>query len=204
MSENKIVKVLRKNCEDFSGNCHACMKAKDAHCGWCITNERCVEKNECDSKMSHWLPSVRNQCLQLKLKEESHYGVNLENKLIIYKDVYFEPQQEGSEGKTCKLNDKNLPSEDRSDHVRCTIDLTSRSANSYTIGNQTLSIWMNNRQLASTELVFYRCSVIDRCGECVAEGIKQCYWCVDEGKCTYASGDCSVKNVCIKFYLVMV
>ncbi|XP_048741622.2 plexin-A4-like isoform X2 [Ostrea edulis] len=195
MSQNKIVKVLRKNCEDFSGNCHACMKAKDAHCGWCITNERCVEKSECDSKMNHWLPSVRNQCLQLKLKEKSH-GVNLDNvnQLIIYKNVYFEPQQEDSEGRTCKLNDKNLPSNDSSDHVQCTIDITpSRSSKSYTIGNQTLSIWLNNRQLASTELVFYRCSVIDRCGECVEGSIKQCYWCVDEGKCKY-SRDCSVMN----------
>jgi hypothetical protein len=43
---------------------------------------RCVEKSECENKLNYWLPSIRNQCLQLTLRDESSYGVSLDRKLV--------------------------------------------------------------------------------------------------------------------------
>nr|XP_034305137.1 plexin-B2 isoform X1 [Crassostrea gigas] len=206
MSQNKIVKLLQETqCGQYSDNCQQCMNVRDANCGWCVTSNRCTSKMECASVATdYWLPSVKNQCLSLELKDHpSGYAYKLDQTTKpVTLSVTFVPPLETNENMTCRLGGRLIPKDITPGQIQCTIPGETRSRRteriSYIEGDIPLQILLNGNVIAERQILFYRCSRFPSCGKCIEQERTDCYWCTEKALCKPGRGICRYNKAIYK------
>ncbi|XP_052781274.1 plexin-A1-like isoform X1 [Mya arenaria] len=157
---------------DFSGR-------KNPLCGWCVFKQRVTLKSECSTKKNHWL-SPLGSCLSANLHPKAVSINHSTSNVTINISIPYLPTESGSEYK-CSFGDtEEVNAQQFGEIFSC--QLRMKTEHSY----EMLKFKVNTTVIAEEKFLFYDCSKVLKCGECVnipGEASEDCVWCPLKGEC---------------------
>ncbi|KAM8820267.1 plexin-B2 [Eudromia elegans] len=66
MTTDKVYRLPVQDCQKYS-DCEKCAQAQDPYCGWCVREDRCTRRADCETadKENHWLWSPSGTCMTI-------------------------------------------------------------------------------------------------------------------------------------------
>ncbi|NXD09615.1 PLXB2 protein, partial [Nothocercus nigrocapillus] len=109
MTTDKVYRLPVQDCQKYP-DCEKCAQAQDPYCGWCVREDRCTKRADCEAadKENHWLWSPSGTCMTI---------------------ISAEPQNMSRRSPAkVELTVSPLPTLTDSDELFCTFGETTRSA----------------------------------------------------------------------------
>ncbi|NXA47653.1 PLXB2 protein, partial [Nothocercus julius] len=109
MTTDKVYRLPVQDCQKYP-DCEKCAQAQDPYCGWCVREDRCTKRADCEAadKENHWLWSPSGTCMTI---------------------ISAEPQNMSRRSPAkVELTVSPLPTLTDSDELVCTFGETTRSA----------------------------------------------------------------------------
>nr|XP_020648579.1 plexin-A3 isoform X1 [Pogona vitticeps]XP_020648580.1 plexin-A3 isoform X1 [Pogona vitticeps]XP_020648581.1 plexin-A3 isoform X1 [Pogona vitticeps]XP_020648582.1 plexin-A3 isoform X1 [Pogona vitticeps]XP_020648584.1 plexin-A3 isoform X1 [Pogona vitticeps] len=191
LSQRQVVRLPVENCEQYT-SCAECLGSKDPHCGWCVLHNRCCRESECPRAAEpHRFTATLSQCVQL-LVEPNNISVT-EPSIMLQLTVYYVPDL--SAGVTCSF--ESLGESEGQLQVDGGIQCLSPTLRDEPPGEygdvRTVKLRLLSKEtgveFASTNFVFYDCSLLRTCLSCVSSHYP-CHWCKYRHTCTHNVAKC--------------
>ncbi|NWJ10312.1 PLXB2 protein, partial [Crypturellus undulatus] len=109
MTTDKVYRLPVQDCQKYP-DCEKCAQAQDPYCGWCVREDRCTKRADCETadKENHWLWSPSGTCMTI---------------------ISAEPQNMSRRSPAkVELTVSPMPTLTESDELVCTFGETTRSA----------------------------------------------------------------------------
>ncbi|XP_051890201.1 plexin-C1 isoform X2 [Pristis pectinata] len=201
LTERMVRRLKVASCTQYS-SCQGCLSAQDPHCGWCILEERCSFRNECQEV--NWINIAKqaDSCPKVTFKP-------LAIDHTLKKELRFTVTLKGNPGNLSRENAECMLRNTRNNEVIChasysTQCLCKLSNKTYSrLYGQTdpIAIEASVKLMSlnfSTRVKLHNCFKIttsggnNPCSECVNSG---CQWCAVEHKCS-SSCEQSTNQTC--------
>ncbi|XP_059505717.1 plexin-A1-like isoform X2 [Stegostoma tigrinum] len=196
MSDKRVSRVPVESCEQYE-SCELCLGSHDPHCGWCVLHNICSRKDRCDraNEYQRFASNLR-QCVQLSVQPRN-ISVTMSQVLLI---LQTRNVPDLSAGVNCSF--ENFTETEarimdgriycRSPSAREIVPIT-RGQGDKRVVKLYLKSKETGKKFASTDFVFYNCSVHQSCLACV-NGSFPCHWCKYRHVCTQNAADCSFQE----------
>uniref|UniRef100_A0ACB8ENG8 Uncharacterized protein n=1 Tax=Sphaerodactylus townsendi TaxID=933632 RepID=A0ACB8ENG8_9SAUR len=191
LSQRQVVRLPVENCEQYL-TCPECLGSRDPHCGWCVLHNRCCRESECPHAAEpHHFTSTLSQCVKL-IVEPNNVSVT-DPSILLQMTVHNVPDL--TAGVICSFESLG-ESEGQlqiDGGIRC-LSPTLRDeppgehGDVRTVRLRLLSI-ETGVEFASTNFVFYDCSLLRTCLSCVSSRYP-CHWCKYRHACTHNVAKC--------------
>ncbi|XP_069485730.1 plexin-A4 isoform X3 [Ambystoma mexicanum] len=200
MSEKQLARVPVESCGQYS-TCSSCLGSGDPHCGWCVLHNTCTRKERCErSHEPRRFASDMKQCVRLTV-HPNNISVSQYNVLLVL-EAYNVPEL--SAGVSCTFEDlSELDGMVVGNQIRCISPAEKEVPRIITENgdHHTVQLLLRSKEtgmtFASTNFVFYNCSVHNSCLSCV-ESPYQCHWCKYRHVCTHDPRTCSFQEGRVK------
>ncbi|XP_060691320.1 plexin-A1-like isoform X1 [Hemiscyllium ocellatum] len=196
MSDKRVSRVPVESCEQYE-SCELCLGSHDPHCGWCVLHNVCSRKDRCDraNEYQRFASNLR-QCVQLSVQPRN-ISVTMSQVLLV---LQTRNVPDLSTGVNCSF--ENFTETEarimdgriycRSPSIREIAPIT-RGQGDKRVVKLYLKSKETGKKFASTDFVFYNCSVHQSCLACV-NGSFPCHWCKYRHVCTQNAADCSFQE----------
>uniref|UniRef100_A0A4W3KHB7 Plexin-A1 n=1 Tax=Callorhinchus milii TaxID=7868 RepID=A0A4W3KHB7_CALMI len=196
MTEKQVSRVPVESCEQYE-SCEVCLGSRDPHCGWCVLHNVCSRRDKCDraSEAQRFTSNLR-MCVQLSV-HPMNISVTMSAVLLM---LQARNVPNLSTGVNCSFEDFTETEGRimdgriycRSPSAREVIPIT-RGQGDKRVVKLYLKSKETGKKFASTDFVFYNCSVHQSCLSCV-NGSFPCHWCKYRHVCTQNAADCSFQE----------
>ncbi|XP_067883423.1 plexin-A1-like, partial [Heterodontus francisci] len=191
-----VGRVPVESCEQY-GTCSKCLNSGDPHCGWCVLDNRCTQRSECNrANEPQRFATESNRCVQLTVRP-NNLSVMMPDVPLRLRARYV-PDLSG--GVTCSFEDiSESEAVIEGNEIHCVspslkkIPLITNGYGDKHVIKLHLKSKETNKLFAVTYFVFYNCSVHQLCLSCVG-GPYPCHWCKYRHVCTHDAGDCSFQE----------
>ncbi|XP_058873462.1 plexin A3 isoform X2 [Acipenser ruthenus] len=197
LSDKQVIRVPVESCGQYR-SCGACLGSGDPHCGWCVLHNKCSRQEECEK----WSEPRRfttelSHCVELSVTPNNISVTTSDVQLTLR--VRNVPDLKA--GVTCSFDDLTesegalLPRGQVlcvSPSLRDVPTLTQRHGDKRVV-KLYLKSKETGRKFASTDFVFYNCSVLQSCLSCVSS-LYHCHWCKYRHVCTNNVAECSFQE----------
>uniref|UniRef100_UPI00358E64EF plexin-A1-like n=1 Tax=Myxine glutinosa TaxID=7769 RepID=UPI00358E64EF len=193
MTDKKVSRVPVESCDQF-GSCSDCLGSGDPHCGWCVLHHICSRKDVCpQSSGTRRFASGPDQCVHLSVLPRN-VSITISN---VQLSLQVENAPDLSIGVNCtfeglseteaildggKIHCLSPPAEDVARIVINQGDIR--------VVKISLRSKETGKEFASTDFVFFNCSIHTSCLACV-ESSYHCYWCKYRHACTHNPATCA-------------
>ncbi|KAL8164328.1 UNVERIFIED_CONTAM: Plexin-A3 [Gekko kuhli] len=191
LSQRQVVRLPVENCAQYS-SCAECLGSRDPHCGWCVLHNRCCRESECPRATElHRFTATLSQCVRL-IVEPNNVSVT-DPSIVLQLTVHNVPDL--TAGVICSFESlgESEGQLQTDGGIRC-LSPTLRDeppgehGDVRTVRLQLLSI-ETGVEFASTNFVFYDCSLLRTCLSCVSSRYP-CHWCKYRHACTHNVAKC--------------
>ncbi|XP_043936201.1 plexin-A3 [Protopterus annectens] len=193
LSEKQVSRVPVESCEQYQ-SCVECLGSGDPHCGWCVLHNMCTRKDKCErSEEQYRFSSEPSQCLDVTV-QPNNLSVT-ESEVLLTLRARNVPDL--TAGIICTF--ENITEGEaviQQGEIRCVspsardIPTVAREHGDQRIIKLFLKSKETGRVFASTNLVFYNCTVLQSCLSCVSSPYA-CHWCKYRHICTNNPAECS-------------
>ncbi|KAG8447287.1 hypothetical protein GDO86_014668 [Hymenochirus boettgeri] len=193
LSEKQVSRVPVESCQKYN-TCLSCLGSGDPHCGWCVLHNKCCRKSECErAEEQNRFTGNLTQCVHLEVTPNNASVSAAE--LLLTLSVQNVPSL--SAGVTCSFSDMAESEATVGDeYIQCSSpslyqvpSITGGLGASHTVQLH-LKSKETGMRFASTDFVFYNCSVLQSCLSCVSS-LYPCHWCKYRHLCTHNAEQCS-------------
>nr|XP_033778727.1 plexin-A3 isoform X2 [Geotrypetes seraphini] len=195
LSEKQVVRVPVESCEQYQ-TCATCLGSGDPHCGWCILHNKCCRQSVCPrADEPYRFAAELSHCVRLEVWP-SNASVTVPQLLLT---LSVENIPDLSVGVTCSFEDigESEALLERGE-IRCFLPSLRETPSTFTSAGygdiRAVKLYLKSREtgmkFASTEFVFYNCSVLQSCLSCVSSPYS-CHWCKYRHVCTNNPAECS-------------
>ncbi|XP_066436555.1 plexin-A3 [Eleutherodactylus coqui] len=192
LSEKQVSRVPVESCQRYN-TCGECLGSGDPHCGWCVLHSRCCRESECERASEPYrFTNDLSQCVRLEVTP-NNASVSVPELLL---NVSVQSAPDLSAGVTCMFGDL---AESEAVLGEGAIQCSSPSLRDIPgiTGGQgalhTVQLHLKSKEtglrFASTDFVFYNCSVLQSCLSCVSSAYP-CHWCKYRHICTHNADEC--------------
>ncbi|KAM9312690.1 plexin-A4 [Gastrophryne carolinensis] len=200
MSDRQLTRVPVESCGQYT-TCSDCLGSGDPHCGWCVLHNTCTRKERCErSEEARRFASDIYQCVRLTV-HPNNISVSQYNVLLVL-EAYNVPQL--SAGVNCTFEDlSEMDGLVVGNQIRCISPAEKEVPRIITENgdHHIVQLQLKSKEtgmiFASTDFVFYNCSVHNSCLSCV-ESPYQCHWCKYRHVCTHDPQTCSFQEGRVK------
>ncbi|XP_077324844.1 plexin-A4 [Lithobates pipiens] len=200
MSEKQLTRVPVESCGQYT-TCSDCLGSGDPHCGWCVLHNICTRKERCErSHEARRFASEMKQCVRLTV-HPNNISVSQYNVLLVL-EAYNVPEL--SAGVNCTFEDlSEMDGLVVGNQIRCISPAEKEVPRIITENgdHHIVQLQLKSKEtgmtFASTNFVFYNCSVHNSCLSCV-ESPYQCHWCKYRHVCTHDPQTCSFQEGRVK------
>ncbi|CAH2275493.1 plexin-A4 isoform X1 [Pelobates cultripes] len=200
MSENQLTRVPVESCGQYT-SCSECLGSGDPHCGWCVLHNMCTRKERCErSHEPRRFASEMKQCVRLTV-HPNNISVSQYNVLLVL-EAYNVPEL--SAGVNCTFEDlSEMDGLVVGNQIRCVSPAEKEVPRIITENgdHHVVQLQLKSKEtgmtFASTNFVFFNCSVHNSCLSCV-ESPYQCHWCKYRHVCTHDPETCSFQEGRVK------
>ncbi|KAM8933351.1 plexin-A3 [Pelodytes ibericus] len=192
LSEKQVTRVPVESCQKYL-SCVSCLGSGDPHCGWCVLHNRCCRQSECErAEEPHRFTSDLSQCVHLAVTPNNASVSDPE--LMLTLSVQNVPDL--STGVICSFGEVAETEAVVGDRgIQCASP-SIHQIPAITNGHDamlTIQLHLKSKEtglrFASTEFVFYNCSILQSCLSCVSSAYP-CHWCKYRHICTHNAQDC--------------
>ncbi|XP_061470157.1 plexin-A3 isoform X1 [Rhineura floridana] len=191
LSQKQVVRLPVENCEQYL-SCAECLGSRDPHCGWCVLHNRCCRESECPrAAETHRFTATLSQCVRL-LVEPNNISVT-EPSIVLQLTVHNAPDL--TIGVTCSFESlgESEGQLQMDGGIQC-LSPTLRDEPPGEYGDvRTVRLRLLTKEtgveFATTNFVFYDCSLLRTCLSCVSSHYP-CHWCKYRHTCTHNVAKC--------------
>ncbi|XP_078520777.1 plexin-A3 [Lissotriton helveticus] len=196
LSDKQVSRVPVEQCEQYQ-TCADCLGSGDPHCGWCVLHNKCSRLSDCPrADEPHRFTAELNHCVQLEV-HPNNVSVTIPE---LWLTLSVKNVPDLSAGVTCSFEDiAEREAVIKHGEVHC-FSPSLRDVPSVTRGyGDTRAVKLHlksketGRTFASTDFVFYNCSVLQSCLSCVSSQYS-CHWCKYRHVCTNNAAECSFQE----------
>ncbi|KAM4663711.1 plexin-A3 [Discoglossus pictus] len=194
LSEKKVTRVPVESCHQYD-SCASCLGSGDPHCGWCVLHNKCCRHSECErADEPNRFTANLSMCVLMQVTP-NNLSVSVPEQMLM---VTVQNVPDLSVGVTCSFGDLAESDAELANEVniRCASP-SLREIPAITGGwgaTHTAQLYLKSKEtglkFASTDFVFYNCSVLQSCLSCVSSPF-QCHWCKYRHMCTNNAEDCA-------------
>ncbi|XP_043920171.1 plexin-A4 [Protopterus annectens] len=196
MSEKQLTRVPVEMCEQYK-TCTDCLGSGDPHCGWCVLHNKCTRREKCEraSEPRRFALEIR-QCVKLSV-HPNNISVSQYSVLLVL-EAHNAPEL--SAGVNCTFEDlAEMDGLVVGNRIQCASPAEKEVPQIITSkgDHQTVQLFLKSKEtgvtFASTNFVFYNCSVHNSCLSCVNSPYR-CHWCKYRHMCTHNPQTCSFQE----------
>ncbi|XP_063806547.1 plexin-A3 [Pseudophryne corroboree] len=192
LSEKQVSRVPVESCQRYN-SCTVCLGSGDPHCGWCVLHSRCCRDTECERAAEpHRFTTDLNQCVRLEVTP-NNVSVSVPELLL---NLSVQNVPDLSAGVTCVFGDVAESEAALGDRTIQCSSPSLRDVSGITGGLgalHTVLLHLKSKEtglrFASTDFVFYNCSILQSCLSCVSSQYP-CHWCKYRHVCTHNADEC--------------
>ncbi|KAK2152664.1 hypothetical protein LSH36_322g03037 [Paralvinella palmiformis] len=199
MTERQLYRVLLANCVKYT-TCDECIGAGDPHCGWCASQSRCTEVDECSEVEYVWIKH-NEKCPGIQ-KIQPHSLPYLDTDLTPIKvRLWLLTLPDPDKDVMCQIYGASGQRFDGR-AFRNDIELTV-TCEGFTglptvppdevAHNVSLTLVVADKQWVTTSVHIYDCSHFDSCSACTGSQYP-CGWCIVDGLCREQKQSCPSKG----------
>nr|XP_006006494.1 PREDICTED: plexin-A3 isoform X1 [Latimeria chalumnae] len=193
LNDKQVSRLPVESCEQYQ-SCSECLGSGDPHCGWCVLHNVCSRKDECErADEPHHFAEELGECVILMVRPND-LSVTVSDVLLT---LHVKNVPDLSPGVTCVF--ENI-TESKATIQRHEIQCISPSMKDVPVtmpehgDKRVVKLYLKSletgRRFASTNFVFYNCSVLHSCLSCVSSPFP-CHWCKYRHICTNNVAECS-------------
>lgn len=213
MTENRVSKMRVQDCDRYSTACADCHGARDPYCGWCLWQNKCSVRIECDGAglPKVWLP-YHEKCPHVttvqpdEIQRDSSHLLSffIENAPVLQQQeatyrCVFSPAQHDDSGATGVLLPDTPVTRSNASTLQCpSLDSqflpTSQEHSEYIVMRLSVALAIEQHEVVipGPNVIFFDCRQHSTCTKCTSSRFA-CYWCVHEHRCTHqVETTCSV------------
>ncbi|XP_078732617.1 plexin-A1 isoform X1 [Lampetra fluviatilis] len=197
MTNKKVSRVPVESCHQHH-SCADCLGSGDPHCGWCVLHNICCRSDECgraDEPLR--FASRKDRCVHLSV-QPNNVSITMASVPLTLRLVNVPDLSAGVNCTFAEFAETEALVEER-ERVSCLSPSPRDVARILSNRGDTRVVKLGlrsretGREFASTDFVFFNCSVHPSCLACVRSEYR-CHWCKYRHVCTHDPTSCSFQE----------